>query len=55
MRKICTADFKRMVAVEAIKEKNTVAEIATEYGAASSPVMEWKQRFINREAVLNQG
>ena len=49
MRKSYTENFKRKVAIEAIREKKTVTEIATEYGVAPSLVMEWKQRFINGE------
>ena len=49
MRKSYTENFKRKVAIETIREKKTVAEIATEYGVAPSLVTEWKQRFINGE------
>ena len=49
MRKSYTESFKRKVAIEAIREKKTVAEIAAESGVAPSLVTEWKQRFINYE------
>ena len=54
MRKSYTENFKRKVAIEAIREKKTIAEIATEYGVAPSLVTEWKQHFINGEDSLRE-
>ena len=54
MRKSYAENFKRKVAIEAIREKKTVAEIATEYGVAPSLVTEWKQHFINGEDSLRE-
>lgn len=46
-RKSYTENFKRKIAIEAIREKKTVAEIAAENDIAPSMVSEWKQRLLN--------
>lgn len=45
-RKSYSENFKRNVAIEAIREKKTVAEIAAEYNISPSMVTEWKNRLI---------
>ena len=41
-----TAAFKAKVAIEAIKEKETVQELARRYGVSPSKVTEWKDEFL---------
>ena len=40
-RKTFTDTFKKEVAIEAIKEKNTVNEIAAKHGISGSMVSNW--------------
>jgi len=46
-RKTYEEKTKRDVAIEAIRERKTVQEIATEYGVSPSMVTKWKQEFLN--------
>ena len=39
-------DFKKKVAIEALRERKTMQEIATEYGIAPSQVTRWKDELI---------
>ena len=41
-----TAAFKAKVAIEAIKEKETVQELARRFGVSPSKVTEWKDEFL---------
>jgi transposase len=40
-------DFKFKVALEAIKEKKTISDNATEYNVASSLVSKWKKQLLD--------
>jgi len=46
-RKTFTDTFKKEVAIEAIKEKNTVNEIAAKHGISGSMVSNWKKAFLS--------
>ena len=46
-RKTYDEKFKREVAIEAIREKKTVAEIAAEKGVSPSMVTKWKQELLD--------
>jgi len=46
-RKNFTRNFKKEVAIEALKEKMTVNEIATKYGISPSMVSNWKKEFVD--------
>lgn len=46
-RKSYEDNFKAEVAVEAIRERKTVNEIACEYGISPSMVTKWKKEFLN--------
>ena len=48
-RKTYSESFKKEVAVEALKEKTPVAELATAYGISPSMVTTWKKAFLNGE------
>jgi transposase len=41
-----TAAFKAKVAIETIKEKETVQELARRFGVSPSKVTEWKDEFL---------
>jgi transposase len=42
-----TAAFKAKVALEAIKEKETLAELAKRYSVAPSKISQWKDELLN--------
>jgi len=46
MRKTYTADFKAKIALEAIRETKTVAQLAAEYGVHPNMVAKWKQAAL---------
>ncbi len=41
-----TNEFKFKIALEAVKEKKTLSDIATEYNVASSLVSKWKKQLL---------
>jgi transposase-like protein len=43
-----TGAFKAEVAIEALKERLTLAELSQRYGVHSAMISKWKQEFINR-------
>ncbi len=52
MRKSYTAEFKSKVALEAIKEESTIAEIASKFEIHPNQVLNWKKQFIENAAKL---
>ena len=46
-RKTFTDSFKKEVALEALKERTTVNEIAAKYGISASMVSNWKKEFLS--------
>ena len=46
VRRRHTAGFKKQVAIEAIRERMTVAQIAGKFGVHPSMVMKWKKEAI---------
>jgi len=46
-RKTFTDSFKKEVALEALKERITVNEIAAKYGISGSMVSNWKKQFLS--------
>lgn len=46
-RKIFTDSFKKEVSLEALKERNTVNEIAAKYGISASLVSSWKKELLS--------
>jgi len=55
IRKKFDADFKSRVALEAIREGKTVAEISSEYKVHSTQISGWKKRALKgiRAAFVN--
>lgn len=45
-RTLRTAVFKKKVALEALKEDKTIAEIASQYGVHSMQVSQWKKELV---------
>lgn len=46
-RRKFTTEFKKKVALEAIKERKTLHEIASEFKVAPTQVTRWKSELIN--------
>ena len=47
-RKQYTSQFKAQVAIEAIKNQQTVAQIASEYGVHPTQVNQWKKQVLEQ-------
>ncbi len=50
MRKKIDAGLKAKVALEAFKDENTLAQIASEYGVHPNQISRWKQELIRDAA-----
>ncbi len=51
-RRKFTASFKAKVAIEAIQERKTLAELSQEYGVHSTIIQRWKKEFITRSSEI---
>ena len=51
-RRLHSAEFKAKVALEALKEENTVGEIGARYGLHPKMVSQWKQEFIENASCI---
>ncbi len=51
-RKQRGAELKARVAVEAVRERRTVGELATQFGVHPSQIQEWKRRLLSGAAEL---
>lgn len=50
-----SAEFKAKVAIEAIKQQETVSEIAVKYQIHPNQISEWKRQFLeNAELVFTE-
>lgn len=49
-RKQYTSSFKAKVAIEALKEKETLAELSKRFEIHPTMIGKWKQDFVNRAA-----
>jgi transposase len=47
-RRKFTGAFKAMVAIEALKERESLAELSKRYGVHPTIISRWKQEFISR-------
>jgi transposase len=46
-----TAAFKAKVALEAVREQQTVPELARRYGVHANQIYKWKREFVDRAAL----
>ena len=53
-RRKFSAEFKAKVAIEALKERNTIEEIASKYEVHPTQINNWKREFLDN-AVLAFG
>lgn len=51
-RRKFSAAFKAKVAIEALKERKTLAELAKEFELAANMITTWKREFLERSAVV---
>ncbi len=47
-----SASFKAKVAIEALKENETLAELAKKYEVHPNMISKWKQEFVERSAEI---
>jgi transposase-like protein len=47
-RRKFTGSFKAEVAIEALKERYSLAELSNRYGVHANMISKWKQEFVNR-------
>ncbi|MDP2424303.1 MAG: transposase [Bacteroidales bacterium] len=47
-RRRFSAAFKAKVAIEALKERDTLASLSNEYGIHGNMIKKWKQDFLTR-------
>jgi transposase len=51
-RRKFSADFKAKVVLEALKERNTVEEIARKYEVHPNQIHLWKKEFLNNASLV---
>jgi transposase len=51
-RRKFTAGFKAQLAIEALKERETLAELAKRYEVHPNMISKWKQEFIERSSEI---
>jgi transposase-like protein len=51
-RRKFTASFKAQVALEALKERETMSELAKRFEVHSDLITQWKQEFLDRSSEL---
>jgi len=51
-RRKFTAAFKAQVAIEALKERKTLAELSKEFEVHPNMITTWKREFLERSAVV---
>ncbi len=44
------ASFKAQVAIEALKERHTLSELAVKYDLHPNQISQWKQEFVEKSA-----
>jgi transposase len=51
-RRKFTAGFKAQVAIEALKERETLAELSKRYEVHPNMISKWKQEFVERSSEI---
>jgi transposase len=51
-RRKFTAGFKAQVAIEALRERETLAELAKRYEVHPNMISKWKQEFVERSSEI---
>lgn len=51
-RRKFTAAFKAQVAIEALKERETLAELSKRFDIHSNMILKWKQEFLERSSEI---
>lgn len=51
-RRRFSAAFKAEVAIEALKERETLSELCSRYGIHSNLIKRWKKEFVERSAEI---
>jgi transposase-like protein len=51
-RRVFKADFKAKIALEAAKEKKTLAQLAQQFELHPNQISQWKQTLVNRASEL---
>ena len=51
-RRKFTAAFKAQLAIEALKERETLAELAKRYEVHPNMISKWKQEFVERSSEI---
>ena len=50
MKRKFTSAFKAQVAIEALKERETLSELSVRFGVHATMISKWKQEFLARSA-----
>lgn len=53
-RRKFSAGFKAQVAIEALKERDTLAELSKRYEVHPNMISKWKQEFLDRSSEIFQ-
>jgi len=51
-RRRYSAEFKAKVAIEALQERKTMAELTEQYGIHANMIKRWKQEFVSRSTEI---
>jgi transposase-like protein len=51
-RKKFSSEFKSKVAIEAIKEQKTVADLALQYEIHPTQIQQWKKQFLDNASLV---
>lgn len=51
-RRVFTAGFKAEVAIEALKERETLSELSKRYEVHPQLISKWKQEFVERSSEI---
>lgn len=52
IRRVHSAEFKAKVAIEALRERQSMAELAQKYAVHPTQITTWKQEFIEKSAMV---